>query len=143
MVKVLTLTGDNQQSGLLLDANYEVHRGPDSQGRVLVFDFITDSFRTLAPGEYREVPDPRDPHELVRITHNPNGDGYRAVCTCRWRDTDPAADPDAAASDFRALHLRRMQEARYHLTRWGDPRFLQSITDWHKEQWRRRQEPER
>ena len=140
-VKVTALVGDNRESGLLVDANYAVHHGPDDQGRVLVFDFITDSFRTVTPAEYREVPDPLEPHELVRITQHP--DGYRAACTCVWRGDLPAADPDAATGFYRS-HLRRMQEGRYHLTAWNDPRFIQAIDQWHKQQWhRRRQEPER
>jgi hypothetical protein len=141
-VKVTALVGDNRDSGLLVDANYAVHHGPDDQGRVLVFDFITDSFRTVTPAEYREVPDPLDPHELVRITQDP--DGYRAMCRCVWRHDLPAADPDAAVSAFKRLHLRRMEEGRYHLTAWNDPRLIQLLDRWHKQQWhRRRQEPER
>jgi hypothetical protein len=139
-VKVTALVGDNRESGLLVDANYAVHQGPDDQGRVLVFDFITDSFRTVTPAEYRQVPDPLDPHELVRITQDP--DGYRAACTCVWRGDLPAADPDTATGLYEA-HLRRMAEGRYHLTAWNNPQLIQAFDTWHKQQWHRRQEPER
>ncbi len=141
MVKVLALAGDNTASGLLLEANYQVHHGPDAQGRVLVFDVCTDSFRTLHPPEYREVPDPRDPHALVRITQEP--DGWRAGCICIWRADLAAGDPDGAVVFFQRRHLERMAQARAYLTNWGDPRFLQSLHQWHQQHWRRRQEPER
>ena len=141
MVKLTALVGDNATSGLLLDANYLVHRGPDNQGRVLVFDEFTTSFRTLGPGEYREVPDPQGPHELVRIRQDP--DGYRAVCSCIWDQDLAAGDPDEATHLFKLLHLAHMERSRYHLTRWGEPQILQILNHWRHQQWRRRQEPER
>jgi hypothetical protein len=141
-VKLTTLRGDNATSGLLVDGNYMVHRGPDEQGRVWVFDEGTDSFRAVTSGEYREVPDPLEPHDLVRIDHDQ--DGWWVVCSCVWRDPIPAADPDEAAHTYRLLHLRQMEEGRYHLTTWGDPQLLQLLQERRQQQWyRRREEPER
>ena len=141
MVRLTALVGDNAASGLLLDGCYEVHGGPDAQGRVWVFDEVTDSFRSISPAEYREVPDPREPHDLVRIDQQP--DGYWAVCACMWRDSIPAADPDAAAHTYKLLHLRPMERDRSHLTAWGDPQLLQLLVEQRAQQRRRRQEPER
>jgi hypothetical protein len=139
MVKLTALVGDNAASGLLLDVTYHVHHGPDAQGRVWVFDNIPDSFRAVSPAEYREVPNPLEPHDLLRINQEP--DGYWAVCTCVWRDSIPAADPDEAVHTYQLLHQRHMERARYHLTAWGDPRLLQALNERRKQQ--RRQEPER
>jgi hypothetical protein len=143
MVKLTALAGDNATSGLLVDGDYHVHRGPDEQGRVWVFDDVTDSFRTLTPAEYREVPDPLEPHELVRIDQQ--ADGFRVACRCVWRPSLPAADPDAAASTYRLLHLQKMERECYQLTAWTGPQLIWVVDDWHKRQWRRRrgEEPKR
>jgi hypothetical protein len=139
-VKLTALVGDNAASELLLDGAYQVHRGPDEQGRVLVFDEGTDSFRTVSPGQYREVPDPLEPHDLLRINQEP--DGYWAVCTCVWRHDLAAADPDEAVHTYKLLHLDAMERGRYHLTAYGDPQLLQALNEWRQQQ-RRRQDPER
>jgi hypothetical protein len=110
---------------------------------VLVFDFVTDSFRTLNRAEYRQVPDPLQAHAMVRIRHD---DGYRAICSCRlWDQHDAQGDPDGAARRFTLVHLQQMERDRYHLTAGANPGFIAAIDQWHKEQWRRRQgeEPER
>jgi hypothetical protein len=143
-VKLTALVGDNATSGLLLDGNYQVHRGPDNHGRVLVFDFVTDSFRTVGRAEYRQVPDPLEAHELVRIRQD--DDGYRASCSCRlWEQHDAQGDPDGATQRFKRVHLQQMERGRYHLTAGTNPGFIAAIDAWHKQQWRRRQgeEPER
>jgi hypothetical protein len=137
-VKLIARLGDTQQSGLEVDRNYAVHAGPDPDGRVLVFDDHTHSFRPLGPAEYREVPDPLEPHDLVRIDQDPGG--YRAVCACVWRPWEPAADPDAAAHLHRA-HLRHMDIQERLLTMAVHPLLLEWINDLQARQ--RRQEPER
>jgi hypothetical protein len=137
-VKLTARLGDNQQSGLELDRSYAVHSGPDPQGRLWVFDDHTDSFRTVGPGEYREVPDPLEPHDLLRIARQP--DGYWAVCTCVWRHWQPVADPDEAAHSHQR-HLRHMAIDRQHLTTPVHPLLQQWINERRERQ--PRQEPER
>jgi hypothetical protein len=137
-VTVTARYGTNQASGLELERHYDVHHGPDADGTVLVFDDNTQSFRPLTPAEYREVPDPLEPHDLLRIDHTP--DGYRAVCLCVWRHWCPVADPDEAAHTHQR-HLRHMDIDRRHLTMPIHPLLQQWISDLRDRQ--RRQEPER
>ena len=139
-VKLVARLGGNQRSGLEVDRHYTVHSGPDPQGRLWVFDDHTDSFRTLTPGEYREVPDPLEPHALVRIDQQPGG--YRAVCLCVWRHWQPLGDPDDAARSF-AGHQRHMDSQRHLLTMAVHPLLQHWINDLHQRQRRRREEPER
>jgi|SRR5829696_4098124 hypothetical protein len=136
-VEIASLRGTNQQSGLEVERHYAVHRGPDAEGTVLVFDDNTDSFRQLTAAEYEEVPDPLEPHDLLRIDRAP--DGYRAVCLCVWRPCFPDADPDEAVRTYR-LHLSKMDIDRHHLTTPVHPRLQQWIDDLRE---RRRREPER
>jgi hypothetical protein len=138
-VKLTARLGDNQQSGLEMDRSYAVHSGPDEQGRVWVFDDNTDSFRTVGPAEYREIPDPLEPHDLVRIDQQPGG--YGAVCTCVWRHWEPVGDPDEAAHAHK-LHLGRMAIDRHHLTTPVHPLLQEWINDLRSRR-RHRQEPER
>ena len=137
-VTLLARLGDNQQSGLEVDRNYAVHAGPDLDGRVLVFDDHTSSFRTVSAAEYREVSNPLEPHDLVRIDQDEGG--YRAVCSCVWRPWKPAADPDEAAHLHRA-HLGHMDLQERLLTMAVHPLVLEWINDLRARQ--RRQEPER
>jgi hypothetical protein len=137
-VKLIARLGDTQQSGLEVDRTYAVHAGPDVEGRVWVFDDHTTSFRTVCSAEYREVPDPLEPHDLVRIDQDPGG--YRAVCACVWRPWQPAADPDAAAHRHRA-HLWHMDLQERLLTMAVHPLLVAWINDLRARQ--RRQEPER
>jgi hypothetical protein len=136
-IKLTTLGGGNQHSGLEVDRHYAVHQGPDPLGRVWVFDDNSDSFRTLTPAEYREVPDPLEPHDLVRINREP--DGFWAVCVCVWRHWQPLSDPDEAARSLHS-HLHRMDMNRRLLTMPIHPQLQQWINDLRA---RRRQEPER
>jgi hypothetical protein len=138
-VKVTARHGDNQHSGLEVDRNYAVHAGPDPEGRVLVFDDHTTSFRTVTPAEYREVPDPLEPHDLLRIDQDEGG--YRAVCTCVWQPWTSAADPDAAVQRHRG-HLWHMDIQERLLTMPVHPLLVAWINDLQERQ-RRRQEPER
>jgi hypothetical protein len=137
-IKLTGLLGGNQHAGLEVDRQYTVHQGPDPQGRVWVFDDHSDSFRVLTPAEYREVPDPLEPHDLVRINHQ--GDGFWAVCTCVWRHWQPVSDPDEAVRSFRS-HLVGMDLDRRLLTMAVHPQLQQWINDLRAR--RRHQEPER
>jgi hypothetical protein len=104
-VEITSLRGTNRQSGLEFDRHYAVHRGPGTEGAVLVFDDNTDSFRSLTSAECEEVPDPLEPHDLLRIDRTP--EGYRAVCLCVWRPCHPDSDSDEAVRTHR-LHLSKM-----------------------------------
>jgi hypothetical protein len=137
-ITLTTLVGGNQHAGLEVDRHYAVHHGPDPKGRVWVFDDNTDSFRALGPAEYREVPDPLEPHDLVRI--NQRADGFWAVCVCVWRHWQPASDPDEAVRSFRR-HLDRMDMDRRLLTMAVHPLVQQWLNDLRAR--RRHQEPER
>jgi hypothetical protein len=137
-VRLIARLGDNQQLGLELDRHYPVHWGPDPEGRVLVFDDHTNCFAPLTPAEYREVPDPLEPHDLLRIDQDQGG--YRAVCTCVWRPWQPVADPDQAVGVHRR-HLRHMELDRHHLTTVVHPRLQAWINDLQGRD--RHQEPER
>jgi hypothetical protein len=137
-VRIVARLAGNAGSGLELDRAYAVHQGPDPDGGLLVFDDNTHSFRTVTPAEYREVPDPLEPHELVGIDQEPGG--YRAVCTCVWRWYHPVADPDEAAHTHQA-HQRHMDHQRRLLTMPVHPLLQEWINDlWER---RRGQEPER
>jgi hypothetical protein len=137
-VKLIARLGDTQQSGLELDRHYAVHAGPDPQGTVLVYDDHTTSFCPLTRAEYREVPDPLEPHDLLGVDQEPGG--YRAVCTYVWHPWQPAADPDAAVAVHRR-HLRQMELDGHHLTTVVHPRLQEWINDLPGR--RGRQEPER
>ena len=137
-VTLIARLGDTQRSGLEVDRTYAVHAGPDLDGRVLVFDDHTHSFRTVSSAEYREVPDPLEPHDLVRIDQQPGG--YRAVCACVWRPWNPATDPDQAAHLHRA-HLRHMDLQERLLTMAVHPLLVEWIN--HLRARQRGQEPER
>jgi len=130
--------GGNQQSGLELDRAYRVHVGPDERGRVLVFDEVTTSFRWVTPAEYREVPDPLDRHDLVRIDHGPGG--YAPICSCVWRWQRGWPDPDEAAH-LHGVHQRHMATQRRLLTQPIPPPLLAWIEQLRA--CRHRQEPER
>jgi hypothetical protein len=137
-VKIRTRPAGTTESGLELDRSYAVHQGPDPNGTILVFDDHTASFRALTPAQYQEVPDPLEPHDLLRIDHGPGG--YQAICTCVWRHWQPVADPDQAAHTHQA-HLRHMDTGRHHLTTVIHPQLQAWINDLRARQ--RRQEPER
>jgi hypothetical protein len=137
-VKLTALGAATIDSGLEPDRNYTVHSGPDPDGRVVVFDDHTSGFRTLGPVQYREVPDPLAPHDLLRIARQP--DGYWALCRCVWRHWQPVADPDEAAHSHQR-HLRHMAIDRQHLTTPVHPLLQQWIND--RQQRQPRQEPER
>jgi hypothetical protein len=136
-VRITSRLGGNQQSGLELDRAYRVHAGPDPSGRVLVFDDHDTSFRWVSPGEYREVPDPLERHDLVRIDHGSGG--WQPVCSCVWRWQRGWPDPDEAAH-LHGVHQRHMATQRRLLTQLVPPPLLAWL-----EQLRahRRQEPER
>jgi len=136
-VVLVARLGGNQQSGLELDRAYRAYAGPDPHGRVLVFDDITTGFRWVTPAEYREVPDPLERHDLVRIDHGPGG--YVPVCSCVWRWHRGWPDPDEAARAHGA-HQRQMDTQRRLLTQPVPPRLLAWIEQLRA---RCRQEPER
>jgi hypothetical protein len=136
-VRIVARLGGNRRSGLELDRAYRVYAGPDEGDGVLVFDDNDTSFRWVTPGEYREVPDPLDRHDLVRIDQVPGG--FTPVCLCvwRWRHADP--DPDEAARSHQA-HQWHMQVNRWLLEAPADPQLLAWIE---QQRAHRRQEPER
>jgi hypothetical protein len=136
-VVIVARVGGNRRSGLELDRAYRVYAGPDERGAVLVFDDHDASFRWVTPGEYREIPDPPDRHDLVAIDHGP--DGYAPVCSCVWRWGRGWSEPDEAAHAH-GVHQRHMATQRRLLTQPVPPRLLAWV-----EQRRagRRQEPER
>jgi hypothetical protein len=137
-VVIVARLGGNRQSGLELDRAYRVDHGPDEHGRVLVFDDHDTSFRWVTPAEYREVPDPLDHHDLVRIDHSPGG--FTPVCSCVWRWHRGRPDPDEAAHLHR-VHQRHMATQRRLLTQPIPPQLLAWIQQLRAH--RRRQEPER
>jgi hypothetical protein len=136
-VVIIACHGSNQQSGLELDRAYRVHAGPDPHGRVLVFD--DTSFRWVTPGEYREIADPLDRHDLLRIDHGP--DGFAPVCSCVWRWHRGWPDPDEAAH-IHGVHQRHMATQRRLLTQPVPPPLLAWIEHLRTHR-RHRQEPER
>ncbi len=136
-VVIIARLGGNQQSGLELDRAYRVHHSPNPHGRVLVFDEVTTSFRWVTPAEYREVPDPLDRHDLVRIDHGPGG--YAPVRSCVWRWHRGWPDPDEAAH-FHGVHQRHMATQRRLLTQPVPPPLPAWIE---RLRARRNQEPER
>jgi hypothetical protein len=136
-VVIVAGLGANQQSGLEKERAYRVYAGPNEQGSVLVFDDNDTCFRWVTPVEYREVPDPLDRHDLVRIDHGPGG--YAPVCSCVWRWHRSWPDPDEAAR-VHGVHQRQMASQRRLLTRPVPPPLLAWIEQL---QARRRQEPER
>jgi hypothetical protein len=137
-VRITARLGGNQHSGLELDRAYRVYAGPDPDGRVLVFDDNDSSFRWMTPGEYREVPDPLDRHDLLRIDHGPGG--WRPVCSCVWRWQRTWPDPDEAAHAH-GVHQQHMASQRRLLTQPVPPPLLAWIQQLRTH--RRRQEPER
>ena len=137
-VVILARHGPNEQSGLELDRAYRVHVGPDARGRVLVFDEVTTSFRWVTPAEYREIPDPLDRHDLVRIDHGPGG--WQPVCSCVWRWHRGWPDPDQAAH-LHGVHARHMATQRRLLTQPVPPPLLAGIEQLRARH--RNQEPER
>jgi hypothetical protein len=112
-VVIVARQGSNQLSGLELDRAYRVYAGPDEHGRVLVFDDNDTSFRWVTSGEYREVPDPLDRHDLVRIQQGPGG--WQPVCSCVWRWQRGLPNPDEAAH-LHGVHQRHMATQRRLLT---------------------------
>jgi hypothetical protein len=136
-VRIIARLGGNRRSGLELERAYRVHAGPDPGGRVLVFDDLDTSFRWVTPAEYREVPDPLDRHDLVRIDQGPGG--WQPVCSCVWGWGRGWPDPDEAAH-LHDVHQRHMASQRRLLTQPVPPPLLAWL-----EQLRahRRQEPER
>jgi hypothetical protein len=137
-VRIVVRLADDQQSGLEVDRAYRVHAGPDERGAVLVFDDTTTGFRWVAPAEYREVPDPLDRHDLVRIDHGPGG--FAPVCSCVWRWRRGWPDPDEAARAH-GVHQRHMATQRRLLTQPAPPPLLAWIEQLRAR--RRGQEPER
>jgi hypothetical protein len=137
-VVILIRLGGNQRSGLELDRAYRVYAGPDPGGRVLVFDDHHTSFRRVTPAEYREVPDPLDRHDLVRIDHGPGG--WRPVCSCVWRRGRGWPDPDEAAHAH-GVHQRQMATQRRLLAQPVPPPLLAWLEQLRAH--RPRQEPER
>jgi hypothetical protein len=135
-VVIIACHGSNQQSGLELDRAYRVHAGPDPHGRVLVFD--DTSFRWVTPGEYREIADPLDRHDLLRIDHGPGG--FQPVCSCVWRWHRGWPDPDEAAH-IHGVHQRHMATQRRLLTQPVPPPLLAWMEQLRAR--RRLQEPER
>jgi hypothetical protein len=135
-VVIIACHGSNQQSGLELDRAYRVHAGPDPHGRVLVFD--DTSFRWVTPGEYREIADPVDRHDLLRIDHGPGG--FQPVCSCVWRWHRGWPDPDEAAH-IHGVHQRHMATQRRLLTQPVPPPLLAWMEQLRAR--RRLQEPER
>jgi hypothetical protein len=135
-VVIIACHGSNQQSGLELDRAYRVHAGPDPHGRVLVFD--DTSFRWVTPGEYREIADPLDRHDLLRIDHGP--DGFAPICSCVWRWHRGWPDPDEAAH-LHGVHQRHMVTQRRLLTQPVPPPLLAWMEQLRAR--RRPQEPER
>jgi hypothetical protein len=133
-VVIVALRGGNRRSGLDLHRAYQVHDGPDRRGRVLVFDDHHGSFRWVRSGEYREVPDPLERHDLARIQQTSGG--WRPVCSCVWRWQHTWADPDAAAHTHR-VHQRHMAAQRRLLTQPAPPPL-----GWDAQP-RHREEPER
>jgi hypothetical protein len=113
-VKLISRLGDTQQSGLELDRHYAVHVGPDPQGTVVVFDDHTTSFCPLTRAEYREVPDPLEPHDLLRVDQEPGGyQGGLHLCVAplaaggrpgRGRRCPPAASAAHGAPGAAAHH---------------------------------------
>jgi hypothetical protein len=136
-VVIVARLGGNQRSGLELDRAYRVHAGPDPHGRVLVFDDATTSFRWVTPAEYREVPDPLDRHDLVRIQQGPGG--WQPICACVWRWHRGWPDPDEAAH-LHGVHQRHMASQRRLLTQ---PVPLLRLAWIEQLRARRHQEPER
>jgi hypothetical protein len=136
-VRIIARLGGNQRSGLELDRAYRVYDGPDEHGRVLVFDDNDASFRWVTPGEYREVPDPLDRHDLVAIEQGPGG--FTPGCSCVWRWQRGWPDPDEAAH-LHGVHQRHMATQRRLLTRPVPPPLLAWIQQLRAH---RRQEPER
>jgi hypothetical protein len=137
-VQIVARHGANQQSGLELERAYRVYAGPDQRGRVLVFDDTTTSFRWVTTAEYREVPDPLDRHNLVRIEQVPGG--YAPICSCVWRWQRGWPDPDEAAH-LHGAHQRHMATQRRLLTQPVPPPLLAWIEQLQAH--RRDQEPER
>jgi len=137
-VVIIARLGGNQQSGLELDRGYRVHAGPDERGAVLVFDDNTTGFRWVIPGEFREIPDPLDRHDLVRIDQGL--DGYAPICSCVWRWDRGWPDPDEAAR-VHGAHQRHMATQRRLLTQPVSPPLLAWVEQLRAR--RHRQEPER
>ncbi len=137
-VQIVARLGGNQQSGLELDRAYRVHAGPDERGGVLVFDDNASSFRWVTTAEYREVPDPLDRHDLVRIDRRSGG--FEPICSCVWRWHRGLPDPDEAARAHGA-HQRHMHVQRRLLTQPVPPPLLAWIEELRTR--RHRQEPER
>ncbi len=136
-VVLVALGGSNQRLGLELDRAYRVHVGPDERGSVLVFDDTTTSFRWVTTAEYREVPDPLDRHDLVRIEQGPGG--WQPICSCVWRWQRGWPDPDQAAH-LHGVHQRHMATQRRLLTQPIPPPLLAWVQQLRAH--RRRQEPE-
>jgi hypothetical protein len=139
-VVIVARLGGNRQSGLELDRAYLVYAGPDPDGRVLVFDDHHTSFRWVTPGEYREVPDPLERHDLVAIQHGPGG--WQPVCSCVWRWHRGWPDPDEAARSHLA-HQWHMQVNRWLLEGPADPQLLLADLERLRGRGHRNQEPER
>ena len=136
-VAIVARRGGNRQSGLELDRAYRVYAGPDPGGRVLVLDDNDASFRWVTTAEYREVSDPLERHDLVRIDHGPAG--YSPVCSCVWRWQRGWPDPDEAAH-IHGVHQRHMATQRRLLTQPIPPQLLAWVEQM-RAHWR--QEPER
>jgi hypothetical protein len=137
-VVIVARLGGNQRSGLELDRADRVHAGPDPHDRVLVFDEVTTGFRWVTPAEYRDIPDPLDRHDLVRIQQGPGG--YQPICSCMWRWHRGWPDPDEAAHMHR-VHQRHMNLQRRLLIQPVPPPLLAWIQQLRAR--RRNQEPER
>jgi hypothetical protein len=137
-VLIIARLGGNRRSGLALDRAYRVHAGPDPGGRVLVFDDHDTCFRWVSPGEYREVPDPLERHDLVRIDHGSGG--WQPVCSCVWRWGRGWPDPDEAAH-LHGVHQRHMATQRRLLTQPVPPPLLAWLEQLRAH--RHREEPER
>ena len=75
-VEIASLRGTNQQSGLEVERHYAVHRGPDAEGTVLVFDdntcrelstFVTGVREKLTDNIYPNLRQPtEDQRHLLR-----------------------------------------------------------------------------
>jgi hypothetical protein len=136
-VLIVSRLGGNRRSGLEVDRAYRVHAGPDPGGRVVVFDDHHISFRWVTTAEYREVPDPLDRHDLVRIQPGPGG--YVPICSCVWRWHRGWSDPDEAAHAH-GVHQRHMATLRRLVTQPVPPLLLAWVEQLRAH--RRRQEPE-
>jgi hypothetical protein len=130
MVRLLARLGANRRSGLKVDRAYRVYDGADGDGRVLVLDDDSDPAtpRWITPVEYEEVPDPFDPHDLVRLQPRPGG-GWEAICSCPFRWHLPEADPDEAAHGH-GLHHRHMHAQRVLAAQLLDPDLADAMARW-------------